>query len=67
MHCTKVAQYRGHDRKRHEQDNVAPKTPKGQTSEMRRWKGPECNNDMRDRGLKQQLRGNERINNSGIG
>jgi hypothetical protein len=27
---------------------------------------PECNNGMRDRGLKEQLRGNERINNSGI-
>jgi hypothetical protein len=33
---------------------------------MRGWKGLECSNDMRDQGLKQQLRGNERINNSGI-
>jgi hypothetical protein len=51
------------DRKRYDQDNAAPTTPKGRTSGM---KGPGCNNVMRDPGLKQQLRGNERINNSGI-
>jgi hypothetical protein len=33
---------------------------------MRLWKGPGCNNGMRDEDLKQKLRGNERINNSGI-
>jgi hypothetical protein len=62
----KVAQRRVHDRKRYDQENVAPRTPKGQTSGMRLRKGPECKNGMRDRGLKQQLRGNERINNSRI-
>jgi hypothetical protein len=52
MHRAKVARRRGHDRKRYDQDNVAPRTPKGRTSGMRRWKGPECNNGMRDRGIK---------------
>jgi hypothetical protein len=32
----------------------------------RRWKGPECNNGIRDRGLRQQLRGSKRIKNPGI-
>jgi hypothetical protein len=64
MHHAKVAQHREQDRKRYDQDNVAPRTLKGRTSGMRRWKGAECNNGIRDWGLKQQLWGNERINNS---
>jgi hypothetical protein len=47
MHRAKVAQRRGQHRKRYE-ENVAPKTLKGQMSGMRRWKGPEHNNGMRD-------------------
>jgi hypothetical protein len=66
IHRVKVARHRGRDRKIYDQDNVAPRTLKGRTSRMTCWKGPECNNVMRDRGLKQQLWGNERINNSGI-
>jgi hypothetical protein len=62
-HRAEVAWWREHDRKRYNQDNVAARSPRERTSGMRRWKGPECNNGMRDRGLKQQLRGNERINN----
>jgi hypothetical protein len=31
----------------------------------RRWKGPECNNGIRDRGLRQQLRGSKWIKNPG--
>jgi hypothetical protein len=62
MHRAIVARRSGHDRKR----QCSTENSKGQTSGMRRWKGPECNNGMRDRDLKQQLWGNERINNSGI-
>jgi hypothetical protein len=32
---------------------------------MRRWKGPECNNGIRDRGLKQKLQSNKRIKDLG--
>jgi hypothetical protein len=65
-HRAEVARRRGHDGKRYDQDCVAPGTQEGRTVGMRRWKCPECNNGMRGRGLKQQLRGNERINNSSV-
>jgi hypothetical protein len=54
-HCTKVAQRRGHDRKRYYQDNIVQETWKGQEFRKRRWKGPECNSGIRDRGIGQQL------------
>jgi hypothetical protein len=41
MHRAKLARRRGHDRKRYDQDNVAPRTQKGWLPRMRRWKGPE--------------------------
>jgi hypothetical protein len=56
---TKVARRRGHDHKRRDQDNVV------QTFGKRRGKGPECNNGIRDRGLRQELRGSKRIRNQG--
>jgi hypothetical protein len=40
-------------------------TQKGQTFRKRRWMGPECNNDTRDRGLRQQLQGSMQIKNPG--
>jgi hypothetical protein len=52
MHHAKVARSRRHNRKRYDQANVALRTPKGRMSGMRRWKDPECNNGMRDRGIK---------------
>jgi hypothetical protein len=60
-HRTKVARRRGHDRKRHDQVDVVQDTRQGRTFGRRRWKGSECNNDIRDRGLKQQLRGSKQI------
>jgi hypothetical protein len=47
---------KGHGRQGPGKDNVVRGTPKGQTFKKRRWKGPECNNGIRDRGLKGQLR-----------
>jgi hypothetical protein len=53
-HSTEVAQRRGHDRKRYDQDDVVQETWRGWTFRKRRWKGPACNNGIRDRGLRQQ-------------
>jgi hypothetical protein len=64
-HSTKVAQCRGYDRKRYDQDYVVQETWKGRTFGKRRWKGPECNNGIRDRDLRQQLRGSKRIKDLG--
>jgi hypothetical protein len=64
-HCVEVARRRGHNRKRFDQDSVAPRIPKGQTSRIRHWKGLDCSNDIRDRGLRQQLRDIELIHISG--
>jgi hypothetical protein len=55
---TKVARRKGQNK-----DDVTPRCPKVRTFGKRRWKGPECNNDIRDPGLRQQLRGRERIKN----
>jgi hypothetical protein len=45
-----VAQQKGQNK-----DNVAPRTPKGPMFGKKCWKGLECNNDIRDRGLRQKL------------
>jgi hypothetical protein len=49
-HSTEVAQRRGYDHKTYNQD-VVRETQKGRTFGKRRWKGLECNNGIRDRGL----------------
>jgi hypothetical protein len=54
-HSTKVARCGGHYRKRYNQDNVVQETQKGRTFRKRCWKGPECNNGIRGRGIRQQL------------
>jgi hypothetical protein len=59
-HRAKVARRKGQT-----EDDVAPRSPKGCTFGRRRWKGPEFNNDIRDRGLRQQLRGSKRIKDLG--
>jgi hypothetical protein len=64
-HHAEVARRRGHNHKRYDQDNVAPRTLKGRKSGMRRWKGPECNSGMRNRGLKQKLQGSKWIKDLG--
>jgi hypothetical protein len=46
--CAKVAQCKGYRRKRQDKDLIAPRGPKGRTVGKRRWKGPECNNGIRD-------------------
>jgi hypothetical protein len=60
-----VAQYRGHSHKGQHKDDIAPRSPKGWTFRKRGWKGLECNNDIRDQGLRQQLRGKKRIKDLG--
>jgi hypothetical protein len=65
IHTIKVARRRGHERKRYDQDSVAKETQKGRTFGKRRWKGQECKNGIRDRGLKQQLRGSKQIKDLG--
>jgi hypothetical protein len=64
-HHAKVARSMGQDRKRYDRDNVVRETRKGQTFRKRHWKDPACNNGIRDRGLRQQLRGYKRIKNPG--
>jgi hypothetical protein len=61
----KVAQCRGHNYKRYDHGNVVQETRKGLTFGKRHWKGPKCNNGIRDQGLRQQLRGNKRIKDLG--
>jgi hypothetical protein len=53
-HSATVARRRGHDRKRYDQDIVTEEIRKGRTEQNRRRKSPECNNGIRDRGLRQQ-------------
>jgi hypothetical protein len=56
-HSAKLTRGNEHGLHRQAKDNSAPRIPTGRTSRMRRWIGPECNNDIRDRGLKQKLQG----------
>jgi hypothetical protein len=37
-------------------EDTAPRTPKGSTSRMRRWKSPGCKNGIRNRDFEDQLR-----------
>jgi hypothetical protein len=55
----------GHRRKGQNKDDVAPRSPKEMTFGERLWKGPECNNGITDRALREQLGGNKRINDLG--
>jgi hypothetical protein len=50
-----------HGRKRYDQHNVVQESQKGQIFR----KGLECNNGIRVRGLRQQLRGSKKINDLG--
>jgi hypothetical protein len=43
-------------------NQAKPGTPKRRKDRERLWKGPQCNNGIRDRRLRQQLRGRMRIN-----
>jgi hypothetical protein len=61
----KMTRCAGHRPKAKNKDDVASRNPKGRTFGMRRWKGPEYYNDIRARGLKQQLRGSKRIKDLG--
>jgi hypothetical protein len=47
-HHAEEARCKEHNRKRYDHDNVAPGTPEGWTSGIRRSKGPECNNCIMD-------------------
>jgi hypothetical protein len=63
-HRAEAAWHKGHDHKRYCQDYVAPRTPTGRTSRMRRT-GPKCNTGMKDGDLKQKLQGSKRIKDLG--
>jgi hypothetical protein len=65
-HNTKVTCRRGYDRMRYDQDSVVQETRKGRSLGKRRWKGPECNNGIRDRGLRQQIQGSKRMKELGV-
>jgi hypothetical protein len=62
---TKVARCREHNRKRYDQKSVVQEDRKGWALGKRRWKSSECKNGIRDRGLKQQLRGSKQIKDLG--
>jgi hypothetical protein len=55
----KMTRYAGHRRKGKNKDDDAPRSPKGRTFGKRRWKGPECNSGIRDKGFRQELRGSK--------
>jgi hypothetical protein len=57
--CAGVAWHEGHRCKGENKDDVAPRCPKGRIFGKRCWKGLECNSAIRDRGIRQQLRGSK--------
>jgi hypothetical protein len=64
-HCAGVAWPKEHRHKGQNEDDVAARCPKGQAFGKRRWKGLKCNNGIRYRGPRQQLRGSKRIKDLG--
>jgi hypothetical protein len=59
--CAKVARGREHGLQRQGKDDIVPQTQKQQKEGEGLWKDPECNSGIRDRGLREQLRGRMRI------
>jgi hypothetical protein len=55
-HRVEVSRRRGHDRKRYDQENVAPGTPKGWTIGKRRQVDPEGSTGVKDSSTRRQLR-----------
>jgi hypothetical protein len=53
----------GHRSKGQNKDDVERETRNGRTEQNGRWRGPEWSNDIRNRGLKLQLRSSKRIKN----
>jgi hypothetical protein len=64
-HCAKVAWCRGHDLKGYNQGNVVQEIQKGWTFGKRHRMNPECNNDIRDKGRSQEIRGSKQIKDLG--
>jgi hypothetical protein len=64
--CAGVSQHGGHDGKRHGQVNVGQEFKERRKNRKRLWKHPECNSDLRDVSLRQQLRGRKRIKDLGV-
>jgi hypothetical protein len=56
----KITRSAGRRRMGQDEDNVEKETPK-RTERNRRWKYHECNNSIRDRDLKQRLRGSKQM------
>jgi hypothetical protein len=52
----KVARRREHGLQGQEKDYMAPRTPKGRTSRMKRWKDPEYKIEIKDPDTRRQLR-----------
>jgi hypothetical protein len=63
-HSAKVTRGKEHGLQRIVKDNIASRTQRGRTSRTRRFVGPECNSGIRDRDLRQQLRGKTGIKNA---
>jgi hypothetical protein len=54
-HSAKVARSREHGLQRQGKDDIAPRTPKGRTSRMKRWKDPECKLGIKNPDTRRQL------------
>jgi hypothetical protein len=63
MRITRCA---GHEPKGRNKDDVKRETRKG-TFEKKLWKGSDCNTDIRNRGLRQQLQGRNAVKDLGGG
>jgi hypothetical protein len=61
----KITRCAGHRRKGQNKNDVERETRKGRTEENGRWRGPDCNNGTRDRGLRQQLQGRNTVKDQG--
>jgi hypothetical protein len=59
---SKITHCADHRREVQNKDNVSPESSKGGTFEKRLWKGPECNNGIRDHGLRLHLRRKREFN-----
>jgi hypothetical protein len=63
----KITRCTGHGHMARNKDDVTPRSEKGRTFGKRPWKDPECNTTIRDRGLRQQLKGRNEVKDLGSG
>jgi hypothetical protein len=53
--CAEVSRRREHGLQKKGKDDIAPRIPKGRTSRMKRWRGPECKIGIKDPDAREQL------------